>query len=263
MSSAGFIDGLTQDDVLVFAGTHPDDETVIGPLLAYCADRCREVVVISLTRGESGHNLTKEDLTQTLAEVRVKEFNDSVRKLGCTPVMLDYVNGLSRAHPDGLAVLDLHKSAARRWRAAGGQDPKAARARWTEQTGDPVETLRAFLREKQPAVVITFDLEKGFSGHPEHVAMARVTLDAVRAHNRNVEPKATLYCAYDPEGAVQGGERILTSDLSRAGGRDYLALAGQCRALYESQFGPRGSDTSASYVAMRGPAALLLPVDAG
>ena len=34
MSSAGFIDGLKQDDVLVFAGTHPDDETVIGPLLA-------------------------------------------------------------------------------------------------------------------------------------------------------------------------------------------------------------------------------------
>jgi len=258
MSSAGFIDGLTQDDVLIFAGTHPDDETVIGPLLAYCADRCREVVVISLTRGESGHNLGKEDLTRTLAQVREKEFNTSVRKLGCTPVMLDYVNGVTRAHPGGLAVLDLQETAHKRWRTADRGSPEAIRARWTEQTGDPAEALLALLRHKQPAVVITQDLAKGFTGHPEHVAMAQVTLDAVRAYNRSAEPKAALYWAYDPKGDVERGERILTSDLSRLGGRDYLALAGECRAFYESQF----SATSAHYVAMRGPAALLVRVDA-
>ena len=263
MSSAGFIDGLKQDDVLIFAGAHPDDETVIGPLLAYCADRCREVVVISLTRGESGHNLSKEDLTQTLSQVREKEFKASVHKLGCTPVMLDYVNGATRAHPGGLAVLDLRETAHKRWRTVDRGSPEAIRARWTEQTGNPTEALLALFRAKRPAVVITHDLQKGFTGHPEHIAMTQVTLDAVRVYNRSAEPKATLYCAHDPEGEVQGGERILTSDLSSAGGRDYLALASQCRALYESQFGPRGSDTSTSYVAMRGPAALLLRVDAG
>lgn len=263
MSSAAFLDRLKQDDVLVFAGTHPDDETTIGPLLAHCAERCREVVVISLTRGESGRNLNKEDRTQTLAQVRDKEFNAAVRKLGCTPVMFDYVNGTSRAHPEGLAVLDLEEEAHKRWRAAGRQDPKSIYARWTEQTGNPTETLLAFLREKQPAVVITFDLEKGFSGHPEHVAMAQVTLDAVRAYNRSVEPKLALYCAYWPSETVEGAERIHTSDLVRAGGKDYLALAAECRSLYESQFGPRGSEKSAHYIGEGVQQCLLLRVDAG
>ena len=49
-----FIGALQREDVVVFVGAHPDDETLAGPLLAYCADHCRELVVASLTKGESG-----------------------------------------------------------------------------------------------------------------------------------------------------------------------------------------------------------------
>jgi LmbE family N-acetylglucosaminyl deacetylase len=261
MSPTAFLDALKPDDVILFAGTHPDDETVIGPLLAYCANRCREVVVVSLTRGESGHNLTREDLTRTLSQVREKEFTTSVRAFGGIPVMLDYVNGTSRAHPGGLAVLELQPEAHKRWRAAGRESPEEIRARWTRQTGDPVEAMLALLRANRPNVVITLDLERGFTDHPEHIAMAQVTLEALGAYNADAEPKAAFYCAYDPKGESQGGERILTSDLSRRGGKDYFSLAAECRILYESQFGPRGSDDSTNYSAMRASEALLLRVD--
>jgi len=261
--SSSFLDGLGPDDVVVFAGAHPDDETVVGALLACCADRCREVVVVSLTRGESGHNLARADLTQTLAQVREKEFNAAVRALGCTPVMFDYVNGVSRAHPQGLAVLEPHELAVKRWRAAGRQEPDAIRARWTEQTGDPVETLLALFRDKHPSVVITFELKRGFSGHPEHVAMARVTLEAVRAYNRSAGAPAALYCVYPPSESVEGAERISGDDLNRAGRKDYLAMADACKSLYESQFGPRGSETSARYIAQQPKEWPLLRVDTG
>ena len=261
MSPSAFLDALRPDDVILFGGTHPDDETVIGPLLAYCADRCREVVVVSLTRGQSGHNLTREDLTQTLSQVREQEFRASVGAFGGTPIMLDYVNGLSRAHPGGLAVLDLRPEAHKRWRSVGPQSPDDILERWTRQTGDPVEAMLALLRANRPSAVITLDLERGFTGHPEHIAMAQVTLEAVRGYNADAEPKAALYCAFDPKGDVQEGERILTSDLSRLSGKDYSALAGECRIIYESQFGPRGSDHSNDYSSKRASEALLQRVD--
>ena len=261
MSPTTFLDSLKPDDVILFAGTHPDDETVIGPLLAYCADRCREVVVVSLTRGESGHNLTREDLTQTLSHVREKEFTASVRTFGGTPVMLDYVNGTSRAHAGGLAVLDLRPEAHKRWRAAGRETPEETRARWTKQAGDPVEAMLALLRTNRPSAVLTLDLERGFTGHPEHIAMAHITREAVSAYNRDAEPKAALYCAYDPKGEDQEGERILTSDLNCLGQKDYLPIAAECRIIYESQFGPRGSEDSTNYSAVRAAEALLQRVD--
>jgi LmbE family N-acetylglucosaminyl deacetylase len=261
MSAAPFLEALKPDDVILFAGTHPDDETVIGPLLAYCADRCREVVVVSLTRGEAGHNLTREDLTHTLSQVREKEFTKSVGAFGGTPVMLDYVNGLSRAHPGGLAVLDLQPGAHKRWRAAGRQFPEEIRERWTRQAGDPVEAMLALLRHTKATVVITLDLERGFTNHPEHIAMAQVTRDALRIYNRDAEPRAAFYCAYDPKGDVQEGEHILTSDLNELGGKDYFPLAAECRIIYESQFGPRGSDHSKDYSGVRAAEALLQRVE--
>ncbi len=40
--------------------------------------------------------------------------------LGGNAITFDYVNGTSKAHPQGLAVLDLEPTAHRRWKAPGG-----------------------------------------------------------------------------------------------------------------------------------------------
>jgi len=236
-----FIDGLREEDVVVFVGAHPDDETLVGPLLAYCADRCRELVVVSLTKGESGWNLGKEDLTQTLAQVRAKEFDSAVRTLGGTAVTFDYVNGRSRAHPEGLAVLDLKDAAHRRWKAPGGRDTtaEAVYERWTEEDGDPAGKLADFLREKKATLVIALEPEKGVTNHLEHVAATRAVIAAVKQCNRQGGRKLCLYYVVDPSDAPQAAEHIATSDLSAAGGKDgkdYGGIAQKTKAFYVSQF---------------------------
>ncbi|MBN2583730.1 MAG: PIG-L family deacetylase [Planctomycetes bacterium] len=248
MAAESILDRFQEDTVVVYVGAHPDDEHTVGPLLAYAADCCREVTVVCLTRGESGWNLHKEDLTRTLGDVRQAEFEAAVRTLGCTPMMLDYVNGTSKAHPDGLAVQDYEDTAITRWRATrgdGSNSVESIRARWTRETGDPVDRLAQIFQEKQPTVVIAFEPGKGYTNHPEHVAMALVTRDALAKHNQSAKVKATLYWSHNPTDDVPGAERIMTDALSKAGGKDYRKIADTSQDFYESQYGSRGSERAA------------------
>ena len=240
------INRLQRNDVVVFVGAHPDDETTIGPLLACAADRCREVVVVSLTRGESGWNLAAEDLTQTLAEVRQKEFTTSVGMLHCTPVTFGYINGVSKAHPKGLAMRDLEETAVRRWHTSGSSQQTAdgVYARWTAEAGDPADRVLDLLRQKRATVVIALDPDKGYTNHKEHLAATRAALGAVRTCNETSAPPIAFYYAYNPSDDVEGAERIATADLIEAGGKDYGAIAREAWACYESQFGPGGSERS-------------------
>ncbi len=237
------LDRFHRDAVVMFVGPHPDDETVVSPLLAFAVDRCREVFVVSLTRGEAGWNLHKEDLARTLAQVREAELRAAARVLGFTPVVLDYINGQSQAHPDGLAVLEREPEAFARWRSGGGpgESTEAVRRRWTSQAGDPLQRLVRLFREKKPTVVLTYDPDKGFTNHVEHKALAPVVLEAVREHNRSAATRAVLYYAYNPADTVPDAERIMTRSLCEAGAKDYRGIAWESRACYESQFGTRGS----------------------
>ncbi len=238
MRRDSFVERLQEKDVVVFVGAHPDDETLVGPLLAYCADRCRELVVVSLTKGESGWNLAKEDLTQTLAQVRSKEFDSAVRTLGGMAVTFDYVNGTSRAHPQGLAVLDLKETAHRRWKSPSGrsQTAEAAYERWTEEDGDPAVKLAELFQEKNATFVIALDPEKGVTNHEEHITATRPVIAAVKDCNRQRGCRLSLYYVVRPSEAPEGAEHIATSDLNAAGGKDYGQIAQESKAFYVSQF---------------------------
>ena len=244
--SNSILDLIQPDAVVMFVGVHPDDETLVAPLLAYAADRCREVIMFSLTQGESGWNLHKEDLTRTMAQVRHAEFRAAAEILACTPIMFDYVNGTSKAHPDGLAVLDLEDQAKTRRTAPGGHDasPEAARQRWTSQNGDPVARLAQLFGEKQPDLLITFDPEKGYTGHTEHIALVPIVLEAARQYNRNARKPAELYYFYNPDDNVEDAEIVVSRKLNEAGDKDYLKLSLESKACYQSQYGTRGSERS-------------------
>lgn len=263
MNGASILDRFKKDAVVVFIGAHPDDETTIGPLLACAADRCREVVVVSLTRGDGGWNLSKEDLTQTLTQVRDKEFTAAAKILGCTAVTYGYVNGESLAHPQGLAVLELEDAAWQRWQTQGdkGKTAEWAYPRWTAQDGDPADKLLDLLRRTRPTVVIALEPGRGFTNHPEHVTATMATLKAVRAYNRDADAKAVLYYAHNPKDEVAGAERIATADLAARADRDCLQVANESWACYESQFGPRGSDRSRKAIGQGVSQCLLQPVD--
>ena len=138
------IDCLQKETVLMFVGAHPDDETTVSPLLAYAADTCRESVAVSITRGEAGWNLNRDYGNRTLADVRTEEFTRAMAVLNCTPLLLDYINGASQAHPDGLAIADPKEQAVERWKTKGDseQTVEAAYQRWT---GEPLLRRQASL----------------------------------------------------------------------------------------------------------------------
>jgi LmbE family N-acetylglucosaminyl deacetylase len=238
MTHAPFLDRLDGNAVIVFVGAHPDDETLVGPLLAYAADRGKEVIVVCLTPGESGWNLDKEDLTRTLAQVRQAEFQAAMSALGATAVMWDYVNGLSKAHPRGLAVLELEQPALARWKTDGtrNETPPDILARWTGTNGDPARRLADYFRQKQPAAVITFDPETGFTRHREHMAVSLAVLDAVAEYNRSAAPKAALYYTLPAVIGAEGVQSILVDDLTKAGPRDYDRVAQESFGCYRSQY---------------------------
>lgn len=252
MTADSILDRFQEDAVVMFVGAHPDDETTVSPLLAYAVDCCRQVFVVSLTRGESGWNLHKEDLTRTLAQVREAELRAATKVLGCTPVLFDYINSRTRAHPDGLAVLDCEKEAAVRWHSEGARDTsiQAICERWVRQGGDPVARLVQLFQDKQPVAVLAFEPDKGFTNHEEHKAMAQVVLKALGEYNQSAQSaasKAALYYVHNPSDTAPGAERIMTESLNTAGGKDYSRIANESQACYESQFGTRSSELQARY----------------
>lgn len=250
MSNSSILDYLNSDAVIVYVGAHPDDEHTVGPLLARAVDLCRKVTVASLTKGGSGWNLHREDLTQTLCQLREKEFKASMKVLGCHPVMFDYTNGLSQAHPDGLAVLEPEAPAVARWRAPGGRDGSTDEIlqRWTSEGGDPVQRILTLFKAEKPTVVMVFDPIKGYTNHPEHVVVSQVATEAVKIYNRTAATAATLFYSYSPADDIPGAERIETTTLSKMGGKDYRAIADEAQMCYQSQYGTRGSEQAKKYM---------------
>lgn len=126
---------------LLCVTAHPDDEAGAfgGSLLLY-RDRGVETSVICLTAGTAARNRGTARSDEELAEMRRDEFVASCKMLGVTHYeVLDY--------PDG----------------------KLSRADFHTVTGDLVRRMR----QRRPHVAITFGMDGGLTGHPDH-AMAGV-----------------------------------------------------------------------------------------
>ena len=126
---------------------HPDDETYLcGAIMAAAARAGSRVVCVTATRGELGS--TDPDLWPAgdrLARVRTVELENALRSLGVTEHQwLDYPDG-------GCADVD---------------------------ADDAVARLRAIADDVQPDTVLTFGPD-GMTGHPDHQAVSRWTLDAI------------------------------------------------------------------------------------
>ena len=152
----GLLDWLRAGKSLMFVGAHPDDETVVGPLLARAAELSRAIVVC-FTKGEGGRNLTGPQLDGALAEIRARELAAACEALGVEHRILGFWNGL----PGGLRNPENAR-----------ETPQQALARWGKSGRDPQAELVRAVREWKPDLLITFDPEQGFTRHKEHRAVS-------------------------------------------------------------------------------------------
>jgi N-acetyl-1-D-myo-inositol-2-amino-2-deoxy-alpha-D-glucopyranoside deacetylase len=138
---------------LLAVHAHPDDESIgTGGTLALYSRKGVHVALVCATRGEEGE-LQGVDPSQDPAELRSKELEAACKVLGVSDLrFLGY-------RDSGMAGT-----------AANGHP----RAFCNAEPAEASRRLASILREVRPQVVITYN-ERGFYGHPDHVAANRIT----------------------------------------------------------------------------------------
>jgi LmbE family N-acetylglucosaminyl deacetylase len=147
----------------LFFHAHPDDESLLtAGTMARLAAAGHRVVLVVATAGEAG--LASEQ--RSLGAVRTRELHDSARILGCARVVfLGYRDsGLDGSAPGGFASAPLCEAA---------------------------ERLAGLLREERADVLTVYDQHGGY-GHPDHVQVHRVGIEAARLAGTPAVLEATV-----------------------------------------------------------------------
>ncbi len=149
---------------LLAVHAHPDDESIgTGGTLARYISEGVETVLVCATKGEEGEILNPamdpSKVPSDITELRLREFQGACEILGIRRIFfLGYRDsGMagrpSNAHPAALINADLQEA---------------------------TERLVRIIRQVRPHVIITYN-ERGGYGHPDHIAVHRITLSAAAA----------------------------------------------------------------------------------
>jgi N-acetyl-1-D-myo-inositol-2-amino-2-deoxy-alpha-D-glucopyranoside deacetylase len=156
---------------LLFVHAHPDDETLAtGVSIAHYVSRGHDVEVLTATLGEEGEVIPPElahlsaDRDDALGEFRKGELAAAMARLGARHTVL---GDDGRAGP--------------RWRDSGMVGMPSAdhpRAFAGADVAEAAAVLAAYLRDRRPDVVVTYDAQGGY-GHPDHIQTRRVVQTAM------------------------------------------------------------------------------------
>jgi len=151
---------LDQGARILWVGAHPDDESLVGPILAKAGPTLgNPLYFLVLTHGDGGECRLPEGCRPDVRTVRGEEMREVARLYKAQLQLEAYYN----------APLPVESFPPRH---------EIAR-KWLEQ-GDPALTIARTIRAFQPDVVLTFDPVRGFTGHPEHQLASRFATQAVR-----------------------------------------------------------------------------------
>lgn len=178
---------------------HPDDETLAtGVALATLAERGHLVHVLTCTLGDHGEVLPAElqhlEGTAALAPHRRGELAAACAALGVEHRVLGEEPGV----PDPTAV---------RYRdsgMAGSPEAEHPRALVNADRAELADLVQEEIRRVGARIVLTYD-ETGGYGHPDHVAVHRATVAAVRT--LPVAERPQLFAAVTPRSWEQEGRR--------------------------------------------------------
>jgi LmbE family N-acetylglucosaminyl deacetylase len=208
--------------VAVFA--HPDDERVIGPLLARLAREGRETHLVIATDGSQGvRDFARIPAGAALAAARAQEASCAAARLG-----------VRRLHVIGL--------------------PDGGLASFTA-LGTLRSALAAIVDSVRPAAIVTFGPEGG-TGHPDHRLVGDVATQVVQADARHADvdllyaslPTERLRTAPPATPSVHGTAEALLTVRVPFEPRD-LEAAREEFACHRSQYTPAEMDAVNRYLA--------------
>jgi len=194
--------------------SHPDDETIAGPLLAKYSAEGHWVHLLTLTAGEKGlHKHAGIPAGEPLAAVRARELDCAAAALGltsCTLLRFPDLGFFSAVH-----------------------DPI-----WD----DAVAAVREAIDRVSPDVVLTWGPEGG-TGHPDHRATNSVVVQAFQQRVLLKHKPSKLYYAVFPETAGPDGwavhtrvsREFITTDVDCNG---HVHTAEKAVACHQSQWTP-------------------------
>jgi LmbE family N-acetylglucosaminyl deacetylase len=196
--------------------SHPDDETIVSPLLAKYAHEGHSVHLLVLTAGEKGYRAHAGIPTgPALAAVRAQELACAAATLGLT----------------GFTLLQFPDQG-----FSAGYD--------THIWKDAVNQVREAINRLRPEVLLTWGPEGG-TGHPDHRATHSVVVQAFQHRALLQHAPRKLYYALFPETAVCGAEdwatgtrvsrEFITTDVDCT---SYLPAANAAVECHRSQFTP-------------------------
>ena len=155
---------------LLFVHAHPDDETLAtGVAIAHYVSRGHDLDVLTATLGEEGEVIPADvrhrtsDRDDTLGEFRAGELAGAMARLGARHTFLGDDGSGPRWRDSGMAGMP----SADHPRAFAGADVAEAAGQ-----------VAAYLRERRPDVVVTYDVDGGY-GHPDHIQTRRVVQAAI------------------------------------------------------------------------------------
>jgi LmbE family N-acetylglucosaminyl deacetylase len=154
----------SDEKVLMAVFAHPDDETLVGPILHQYANRGVEVILVTATDGRLGFtDFSGIDDEEEVASVRKEELKCAANLLGVELIHLDYEDqlGISGGHNNLI-----------------------------DQTRGILRDLHRLIEERKPDAIITFGPD-GFSNHMDHRLVGATVTQAVL--NREWEKTPSLF----------------------------------------------------------------------
>jgi len=151
---------LEQGARVMWCGAHPDDEVLVGSILAKAGPRLgNPLYFLVLNHGDGGGCALPEGCEPSLAHVRGKEM-ERVAELYNAQLQHEwYFN----------APLP------------GSSFPKRDRiAKMWKDHKDPVPLCAKAIRKFKPDMLFTFNPDRGFTGHPEHQLASRFVTAGIR-----------------------------------------------------------------------------------
>ena len=203
----------SENKVLMAIFAHPDDETLVSPILYQYANAGVEVILVIATDGRLGFtDFTDYEDEDELASVRRNELRCAADILGIEMIHLDYEDqfGISKGHNE-----------------------------WISQTRGFMLDLHNIIEEKNPDAIITFGPD-GFSNHMDHRLTGLTVTQVVLSREWEKTPELYYFgvpsSLLDDQGQMFMGVDDSHLTLQIQFSNDEAAVAKQAALCHKSQF---------------------------